>query len=123
MRAVDLSFIEAMERAVMSRDIDAAEQFLQPDVAYTVGAQATVVGVPAVLRYIAQQERVARWIGHTLRSAWHFEDAIIVEVTSHFARVSDGGEISLPCTDIYRLRDGRVADWRVYADMSPFRAS
>jgi limonene-1,2-epoxide hydrolase len=117
-----LSFIEAMERAVMSRDAEAAEQFLQPDVAYTVGARATVRGVPAVLRYIAEQEQVARWTGHTLRAAWQFENVIIVEVISHFVRASDEREISFPCTDIYRLEDGRVADWRVYADMSPFNA-
>ena len=104
----------------MSHDAEAAEQFLQPDVAYTVGAQAMVRGVPAVLRYVAEQEQVARWTGHTLRAAWRLENIIIVEVISHFVRASNGREISFPCTDIYRLEDGRVADWRVYADMSQF---
>ncbi len=120
MEPADLSFIEAMERAVMSRDPETAGRFLQPEVAYTVGAQPTVRGVPAVLRYIAGQERLARWTGHTLRAAWRFENVIIVEVISHFLRASDGKEISFPCTDIYRLQEGRIADWRVYADMSPF---
>lgn len=76
--------------------------------------------MPAVLRYVAEQEQVARWTGHTLRVAWRLENIIIVEVISHFVRASDGREISFPCTDIYRLEDGRVADWRVYADMSQF---
>lgn len=106
----------------MSRDVEAATRFLHPDVAYTVGARATVRGVPAVLRYVSEQERLARWTGHTLRAAWQVEDVIIVEVVSHFVRVLDGQAISFPCTDIYRLEDGRVADWRVYADMSPLDA-
>jgi limonene-1,2-epoxide hydrolase len=117
-----LSFIEAMERAVMSRDLEAAGQFLHHDVAYTVGSRATVRGLAAVLRYIDEQEQLARWAGHRLQAAWQLDDVIIVEVISHFVRTADQRRISFPCTDIYRLQDARIADWRVYADMSPFGA-
>lgn len=122
MPVADLSFIEAMERAIMSRDAATAGAFLADDVTYTVGANPTVQGVPAVLAYVSAQERVARWTGHTLRAAWQLDDAIVVEVLSHFVRVSDGRAASFPCTDIYRFENGKIADWRVYADMSPLTA-
>ncbi len=38
---------------------------------------------------------------------------------SHFTRVADGRPISFPCVDISRMRGDRIADWRVFADMSP----
>jgi ketosteroid isomerase-like protein len=40
---------------------------------------------------------------------------VIVEVVSHFKRLADGRAISFPCVDIYRFREGRIADWRVFA--------
>jgi hypothetical protein len=31
----------------------------------------------------------------------------------------DGAEPRLPCCNVFRLRDGLVADYRVYMDISP----
>ncbi len=90
---------------------------------YTVGARAPVRGIDAVLAALAEQSRVARWEGHTPRGTWAADGALVVEVESHFTRVADGRRISFPCVDIYRLREGRVSDWRVFADTSPFFAA
>ncbi len=117
-----LAFIEAMERAVAAGDRPAAARYLAEDVVYTVGARAPVRGIDAVLASVAAQGRVARWEGHTPRAAWAVDGALVVEVESHFTWVADGRRISFPCVDIYRLAEGRVSDWRVFADMSPFFA-
>lgn len=116
----DLAFIEAMERAVGSGDEQTALTYLHEDVAYTVGARPTLRGVAAVIAYTRDQAALARWEGHTFIGGWRSGDVLVVEVMSHFTRIADGASISFPCTDIYRFRDGRIADWRVYADMSPF---
>jgi ketosteroid isomerase-like protein len=121
--SIGLSLVEAMEHAVGTGDRAAAVQCLTEDVAYMVGARPTIHGVDGVLAAIAEQSRLVRWDGHTLRGVWAGEDTLVVEVESHFTRVADGRAISLPCTDIYRFRDGRIVDWRVFADMSPFHSS
>lgn len=118
-----LEFVEAMERAVAAGDRTAAARYLTDDVICTVGAHAALRGVDAVIAYIVAQGRLARWEGHTLRASWAGDGALVVEVESHFTRVADGRAISFPCADIYRFRDGRICDWRVYADMSPFHAT
>jgi limonene-1,2-epoxide hydrolase len=115
-----LAFVEAMERAVMAHDRAAAERYLAPDLVYTVGARPPLHGLDALFAYLEAQRRVARWEGHTLRGAWPVPEGLVVEVVSHFTRVADGRRISFPCVDIYRLRGERIADWRVFADMSPF---
>ncbi len=116
----DIAFIEAMERALVAGDAEAALSYLHADVTYSVGAQEPRRGVAAIIDYARAQARLVRWTGHTLRGCWRSDDVLIVEVTSHFTRVAGGKKIDLPCTDIYRFRGGRIADWRVYADMSPF---
>ena len=120
---LDITFVDAMERAVGTGDRAAAGRYLAEDVAYTVGARAPVHGIDGVLAALAEQGRLVRSEGHTLRGVWAGDGSLVVEVDSHFRRVADGRAISLPCTDIYRFRDGRIHDWRVFADMSPFRAA
>lgn len=118
--APDLAFIEAMERAVLSGDRMAAARYLDDAIIYTVGALAPVEGIDAVIAYIRKQSSLARWDGHGLQGSWSIPDGLVVEVQSYFTRLSDGKKLTLPCVDIYRLRAGRIIDWRVYADLSIF---
>jgi hypothetical protein len=112
--------IEAMEKAILSGDRSAAARYLDPAIRYRIGARETLIGIEAVFQAIEHQSTMAIWTGHSLAGFWLVEDTLIVEVISHFKRVQDGRAISFPCTDIYRFRNGLVADWRVFADMSPF---
>ena len=45
-------------------------------------------------------------------------DAIIAELRVHYTRL-DGTELTLPCCNVFRVRDGAVADYRVYMDITP----
>jgi ketosteroid isomerase-like protein len=114
-----LPIVEALGAAVGRGDPAEVPRHLALDVACTAGAGAPLPGVEAPLAVIAEHGRLVRWDGHTPRGVWLAADALVVEVESHFTRLMDGRAISLPCTDIDRFRDGRIADWRVYADMSP----
>ena len=96
----DIKFIEAMEHAV--------------------GTRPALTGIDAVIDAIQRLSQFARCDGHTPVAVWPGQDALLVEVVSHFTRVSDGERISFPCMDAYRFREGRIADWRVFADMSPW---
>jgi limonene-1,2-epoxide hydrolase len=117
-----LSLVGSMEKAVLEGDQPSVERYLASDIRYTVGARPTVVGPRAVILAVAEQEKLVHWDGHTFINAWLKDDALVVEVISHFKRLSDGRQIPLPCTDIYRFTDNLIVDWRVYADMAPFTA-
>jgi len=118
--APTLKFIEAMESAVLGGDRNAAAYYLDDGITYTVGALPTVTGIDAVIAYVKKQSSIARWDGHTVQGSWSMPDGLIVEVQSHFTRLSDGQRLTLPCVDIYRFKAGRIVDWRVYADLSIF---
>ena len=39
-------------------------------------------------------------------------------MTVHYERL-DGQRLSLPCANIFRLRDGLIADYRIFMDINP----
>lgn len=117
-----LAHVEAMEAAVMAGDRERAKRYLSAAVRYRIGSRPGVEGIEEVFGAVATQSVVVQWTGHTLVGHWLHEDVLIVEVVSHFRRVRDGRAISFPCTDIYRFHQGKIADWRVFADMSPLFA-
>jgi ketosteroid isomerase-like protein len=45
-------------------------------------------------------------------------DAAIVEFDVHYTR-RDGGVVTLPCCNVFRLRDGLIAEYRSYMDAAP----
>ena len=55
---------------------------------------------------------------HTVTNVWSDLDAIVAELRVHYTRL-DGAELTLPCCNVFRLRDGAVADYRVYMDITP----
>jgi len=58
---------------------------------------------------------------HTVTNVWSDLDAVIAELKGHYIRL-DGTELTLPCCNLFRLRDGAVADYRVYMDITPVYA-
>lgn len=115
-----IASVEEMERLVGQRDWDRARDCFTADVRYQVGSRSVHHGPDGIRRYMDWQNSVVRWDGHTLRQRWNSDDVVIIEVDSHFTRLSDATAITVSCTDIYRMRGLRIHDWRVYADFSPF---
>ncbi len=117
-RLTDL--VEQMEAAVGQGQWEAAHAFFTPNARYQVGARAPVFGLDGIKTYMGWQAERVRWDGHDLRMKFSRGNTAVFEVISHFTRISDGTELRLPCTDIYMFEGERIADWRVYADMTIF---
>jgi hypothetical protein len=47
---------------------------------------------------------------------------VIAELDVHYQRL-DGRRVTLPCCNVFRVRDGLVSDYRVYLDIGPVYAS
>src|SRR5207249_6548157 len=60
-------------------------------------------------------------ISHDLTTVWTVHDpdpAVICEMSVTYER-HDGSRLTLPCLNVFRLRDGRIADYRIYMDINP----
>jgi ketosteroid isomerase-like protein len=55
---------------------------------------------------------------HTVTDVWSELDAVIAELRVQYTRL-DGSKVTLPCCNVFRVRDGAVADYRVYMDITP----
>jgi ketosteroid isomerase-like protein len=60
-------------------------------------------------------------IRHEILDVWSDSEAVIVELRVHYTRL-DGGNVTLPCCNVFRVRDSRIADYRSYMDITPVYA-
>jgi ketosteroid isomerase-like protein len=78
------------------------------------GRQAFATAVGAFHRSVAG-------IRHEILDVWSDSQAVIVELRVHYTRL-DGGTVTLPCCNVFRLLEGRIADYRSYMDITPVYA-
>jgi hypothetical protein len=57
----------------------------------------------------------------SVTSMWSFDDVVIAEMNVRYERL-DGRKVTLPCCNVFRVRDGLVSDYRVYVDLGPVYA-
>ena len=115
---VDLvALFAAMDRG----DVDATTAFLHDDVVVRLGNRPPINGKQAFKDLFAQVGGSIAGLSHELQDVWTAsEDAAIrvVRMTVHYTRL-DGEVVSLPCCNVFRLRDGAIAEYEVYVDMTP----
>lgn len=107
--------------AVDTGDMAGATQLLADNVHFRLGSAEPVVGpAAAAAAFGALLETVAS-LSHQIHQVWAVdapESAVICELTANLE--SQGGtRVSLPGVNVYRLRDGRIVDYRVHMDFSP----
>jgi ketosteroid isomerase-like protein len=49
---------------------------------------------------------------------WSVDDVVITEMAVDYERL-DGRKVTLPCCNVFRVRDGLISDYRVYLDIGP----
>ena len=60
-------------------------------------------------------------VRHEILRVFTDTDAAIVEFDVHYTR-HDGRVVTLPCCNVFRLRDGLIAEYRSYIDATPVYA-
>ena len=60
-------------------------------------------------------------VRHEILHVFHDSNAAIVEFDVHYTR-HDGNVVTLPCCNVFRLRDGLIAEYRSYVDAAPVYA-
>ncbi|MFD5272190.1 nuclear transport factor 2 family protein [Streptomyces sp. NPDC058335] len=58
-------------------------------------------------------------IRHDINALWEPEPGTVVVTCDVHYRRSDGRELTLPCCNVFRVRDGLVHDYRIYMDINP----
>jgi ketosteroid isomerase-like protein len=102
-----------------ARDVEANAAYLTEDVELRFGNNEPVVGKPAYVATSTGFFASLKSLRHEIHSVWTVDgDVVITEMTVHYERL-DGQQLSLPCANIFRLRDGLIADYRIFMDVNP----
>ena len=100
---------------------DAATHFTN-GVAFRVGNLRVVHGFDEIRAYLTWRASKARWTGDHVRTKISEHDLVVTETDSRFVRKSDDAEIVIPLMNVYRFDRFEIAEWLVYADLSPLEA-
>jgi ketosteroid isomerase-like protein len=104
-----------------AQDVPALAAFVTDDVYLRLGNPEPVHGKPAFVEAVNAFLASVAGFRHEVLSVWSDGDALIAQFDVHYTRL-DGGEVTLPCCNVLRLRDGLVADYRSYMDAAPVYA-
>jgi ketosteroid isomerase-like protein len=105
-----------------AQDVSALAEFMTDDVTLRLGNAEPIKGkaglVDAVDAFLASITAVR----HEILRAYTDGETAIVEFDVHYTR-HDGDVVTLPCCNVFRLRDGLIAEYRSYMDATPVYAA
>jgi ketosteroid isomerase-like protein len=107
--------------ALDAGDIESALGSMTEDIAFRFGNADPVVGPAAIAALFTTMAGIIVSMSHGLRAVWMTgepDPAVICEMNVTYHR-HDGSELTLPCANVFRLRGGRIADYRIYMDVNP----
>jgi ketosteroid isomerase-like protein len=116
-----LHHAQAIFAAFDAKDIDALAALMTDDVRLQIGNADVVHGKAQFVDALQAFFASVTSFRHTVTNVWSDLDAVIAELTVHYTRL-DGRELTLPCCNVFRVRDGAIADYRVYMDITPVYA-
>jgi ketosteroid isomerase-like protein len=104
-----------------ARDVSGLAALVTDDVRLRLGNAAPVRGKPAFVEAVDAFVASVGGFRHEVLNVWSDGDALIAEFDVHYTRL-DGGEVTVPCCNVFQLRDGLVAEYRSYIDAAPVYA-
>jgi ketosteroid isomerase-like protein len=104
-----------------AKDVSALAEFMTDDVQLRLGNAELTHGKAALVDAVHAFLGSVAGVRHEILNVFTDRDAAIVEFDVHYTR-HDGNLVTLPCCNVFRLRDGLIAEYRSYIDATPVYA-
>jgi ketosteroid isomerase-like protein len=104
-----------------AKDVSALAEFMTDDVQLRLGNAEMIQGKAAFVDAVNGFLGSIAAVRHEILTVYRDADAAIVEFDVHYTRY-DGRVVTLPCCNVFRLRDGLIAEYRSYIDAAPVYA-
>jgi ketosteroid isomerase-like protein len=117
--------VRELFEAIDTGDTSRALGLMTEDVVFRFGSAEPTVGRGAVATNATAMAGTVASLSHELLAVWRVEQpepAVLCEMAVTYRR-HDGSRLTLPCLNVFRLRDGRIADYRIYMDVNPVFAA
>jgi len=104
-----------------AQDVSTLAGFMTDDVELRLGNADMIKGKAAFVDAVDAFLGSIAGVGHEILTVYTDGDAAIVEFDVHYTR-HDGNVVTVPCCNVFRLRDGLIAEYRSYIDATPVYA-
>jgi len=104
-----------------ARDVRTFAAFMTDDVLLRLGNTPTTRGKAAFVEAVEAFAGSVAGARHEILNVFADGDLVAVEFDVHYTR-HDGQVVTIPCCNVFRLRDGLIAEYRSYVDATPVYA-
>ena len=111
------ALISALYTAVDEMNAQGVVDQVTEDVRFQLGNFEPIIGRDAVREANAAFFKTISAMSHTITDVWSSDDTAICDGTVHYTR-KDKSEHEVPFAAHLVLRDGKVADYKVFVDIS-----
>jgi ketosteroid isomerase-like protein len=117
-QATESDLIRRMFAAFDVKEVSTLAELVTDDVRLRLGNAPTARGklafVDAVNAFLAS----VAGFRHEILNLWCDGHTLIAELDVHYTRL-DGGKVTLPCCNVFKLREGLISEYRSYVDATP----
>jgi len=113
--------LEELLHAIDARDASRFVEFLAPDAVFRFGSAPIVTGRAAIGAAVGEFFRSIAGLDHRLLGRWVDGDSLACHGEVTYTR-HDGSAVTLPFANVFRLRDGLIREYLIYADLAPLYA-
>jgi ketosteroid isomerase-like protein len=110
--------IRRMFAAFDAKDLTTLADLVTDDVRLRLGNPPMVAGKRAFVAAVTAFLGSVTSFRHEILNVWHDGHTVVAELNVHYVRL-DGGEVTLPCCNVFELRDELISDYRSYMDATP----
>jgi uncharacterized protein (TIGR02246 family) len=106
-------------RAIDAKDAEAFVRHLTEDAVFSYGSQPPVEGRDAIRAYVAAFFDMFAALEHSIANVHEVAPDLAVLEGQVTYRRRDLPDVSIPFANVFKLRNGKIRDYRIYIDPSP----
>jgi ketosteroid isomerase-like protein len=104
-----------------AKDVSTLAEFMTDDIQLRLGNAEMIRGKAAFVDAVNGFLSSIAGVRHEILRVFTDRDAVVVEFDVHYTR-RDTNLVTIPCCNVFRLRDGLIAEYRSYIDAAPVYA-
>ena len=110
--------IDDLFRAIDAKDVDGLLAHLAPDATQRFGNQEPLRGHEQIRAATEEFFGAIDSLRHDVTGLWEWDDTLVVRLDASYTRL-DGLTVTVPAASILTVSDGLIAEYQVFADMTP----
>ncbi|KEY57633.1 nuclear transport factor 2 family protein [Serratia sp. DD3] len=113
--------LDSILHAIDSMDPTQFAKLLTDNSKFKFGNFPEAVGKEAIAKSQTDFYSSIKGLKHEVVHSWHDKSSIVAEMNVTYTR-HDGSTITLPVTDVFKIKDNKVAGTYIYMDITPLYA-